>query len=204
MQLNINHDSCSWLVDTGASLSAIRYEKLIQLNIPFQLGSIKINGVCGELYSEGFVHLSLTLNGKQFVHKFHVFRDLCFTNDGILGLDFLNKYNGKLNLELNTLTLRNYYDEEITLQLQTGSKSNNEYIRVPPRCESIHFVRTCMKDECVIFPTELCEGVFLAGSIAKPINDLIPTQTLNTRDSEVSLGFFSQEIDSLNNYNILS
>lgn len=65
----------------------------------------------GELYSEGFVYLTLTVNGKEFKHKFHVFKDLCFTSDGILGLDFLKKYNGKLNLELNTLTLQNNYDE---------------------------------------------------------------------------------------------
>lgn len=201
INLSVNSNSFNLLVDTGASISALKYESLAENNIPFQIGQVRINGVCGELCSVGFVDLRLTFMDVEFLHRFHVFKDLCCTNDGILGLDFLKKYNGKINLELNTLKLTTE-KSEISMSLQPGQKGN-KYICLSPRCESLHFVYTSLKEDCVVLPTELCEGVFLAGCIVKPINNKIPIRILNTRDEEVNLSFFTQHIEKLSDFNVL-
>lgn len=197
-----NKISCSWLVDTGASLSAIQYETLHQNNIPFQKGNVTINGVCGELCSIGFVDLTLSYKDVEFVHRFHVFRELCCKSDGILGLDFLKKYYAKLDLELDILTLLNN-NTEISLPLQPSVRGG-KFINLLPRCESLHFISTSLKDECVVLPKQLCEGVFMAGCIAKPKNGRIPIKILNIREEPIGLSFFCPEIENLKDYSLLS
>lgn len=201
IKLSVSNSEHNWLVDTGASLSAVKYDTLQQHNIPFQIGHVKINGVCGELCSIGFVDLRLSFMNEYFIHRFHVFKDLCCASDGILGLDFLKKYKGKLNLELDTLKLTKN-NREFCLDLQPSS-SRKKYISLSPRCESVHFVPTRLNEDCVVLPTELCEGVFLASCIVRPVNGKIPIRILNTREEEISLSFFSQEVDKLSDYSIL-
>ena len=201
IQLSLGDSLRNWLVDTGASLSAVKYDTLLQHNIPYQIGQVRINGVCGELCSVGFVDLRLTIRNQEFVNRFHVFKDLCCASDGILGLDFLRKYKGKVNLELNTLSLINN-KVEISLPLQLG-QAQNKYIHLAKRCESLHFVPTHYKEECVVLPAELCEGVFLAGCITKPINGKMPIQILNTREEDINLSFFSQHVEKLSDYKVL-
>lgn len=124
--------------------------------------------MCGELYSEGFVYLTLAFEGKEFVHKFHVFKNLCCKCDGILGLDFISKYNGILDYELNIFSLKNN-NERTYIPLQMGNIGLNNYLTVPPRSESIHFVSTSMNEDCVVYPSQLSEGVFMAGLVVSPV-----------------------------------
>lgn len=45
VHLNACDESCIWLVDTGASLSAIRHELLHKWNVPVHIERIRINGI---------------------------------------------------------------------------------------------------------------------------------------------------------------
>ncbi|KAG7301395.1 hypothetical protein JYU34_014336 [Plutella xylostella] len=109
-----------------------------------------------------------------------------------------------LNFESNTITLDNL-NSTITVPITLGINGNTDnYLLIPPRSESVHFVQTCMTEDCVIFPMQLCEGVFLGGVIATPRDGKIPIQILNTRDDEVKLSNFNRNIRKLNDYTACS
>lgn len=63
-------------------------------------------------------------------------------------------------------------------------------------------VDSTITDECVVLPSELCQGVFIAGSINKPKNGKIGIQLMNTRETEVSLSYFRPEVHKLSEYDL--
>lgn len=192
-----------WLIDTGASLSVVKYDTISSWNISIHPERILIKGIGGKLQTEGYVHIPIVICGKEYVHKFYVLKYLPCIQDGLIGQDFLIKYNCILNYENNTLTL-NYSEDSVTLHFGVGKIGSNTFIKVPPRCEKVFQIDCCLKDACVIFPKQLCEGVFIAGSICQPKDGKIALQILNTRETEVGLSNFKPDIDLLFHYNICS
>lgn len=190
-----------WLVDTGATLSAVRCENLIARNIPYHNERICIRGIGGNVHSDGYVYLKLLVGNTEITHKFYVFKNLPCRTDGILGQDFLSKYNCILNFELNTLSINTTLGTTV-FDLEMGTMGYNNYLILPPRSESLHYVETCVRQDCIIFPKELCEGIFLASALVSPRNGKIPLKVLNTRNEEVKLSFFTPTIDYLYNYDI--
>lgn len=192
-----------WLIDTGASLSAVKYETICELNIPITKDRIRIKGIGGSLVTEGFIYMKLTVNGLEFANKFYVIRNLPCLHDGIIGQDFLQKYNCVLDFEFNTMSLSCIEtDSKITLPLLGNSSVNKHYLTIPPRCEKIFYINTIIKEECVIESKELCKGVYLARAICKPVDGKIPIQILNTREEEICLNYFRPEFEILRNYEI--
>lgn len=96
INLTLLDDTHSWLLDTGATLSAIELKHLASKNIPFHKERVRINGIGGAVYTEGYLELE---------HKIYVFDTLPCKTDGILGQDFMNKFKCILNFEQNTLTI---------------------------------------------------------------------------------------------------
>lgn len=163
---------------------------------------MRIKGIGGDAISEGFVYLKLSSNGQELHHKFYVFKNLPCRSDGILGQDFISKYNCILNFEKNMLTLNN--KGSFSIPLQMGQLGHNNYITLQPRCESIHFIDLDIDQECVIAPSELCEGVFLASILVSPNKGRVPVKILNTRDEKIRLSYFTPELLNLQEYSICS
>lgn len=202
LELAVGNSTFRWLVDTGASVSAVKYETVLQLNIPIHRQISSISGIGGNLYTEGIVYIELSVNGRSLCHKFHVLRNLTCVTSGILGQDFLRKYKSVIDLEHNTVTLNIHDSEALTLPLQLGLLGKNSYITVPPRCEKIFYVDTEINEDCLVISNELCNGVYLAGGLCRPHNGKIPIQLLNTRENEVCLSYFQPPIQRLSQYNI--
>lgn len=203
VKLNLNNVSKKWLIDTGASLSAVKYETIISHRIPIIKHNICIKGIGGQLNTEGFVYLNLVANGMEFSHKFYVLRHLPCLHDGIIGQDFLRQFNCIINYELNNISLSSLNsDSKTTLPLGLGTFHDSSYLILPPRCEKIFYVDTILKEECIIKSKELCEGVYLAGGICKPCNGKIPIQLLNSREDQVCLSYFSPEFECLDDYDM--
>lgn len=175
---------------------------MIRDQIPYHTEKIKIKGIGGDVVSEGFVFLDLCYKSKILRHKFYVFKNLPCRSDGILGQDFISKFNCILDFEKNILTVN--HDKPFSLPLQMGQIGYNNYISLQPRCESIHFINLNINQECIIAPSELCDGVFLASVLVSPRQGKIPIKILNTRDEEVRLSYFIPELLSLNDYSICS
>lgn len=198
---HIGQHKHSWLIDSGATISAIKYDTLKYLDIAFHNERLRVKGIGGYITSNGFVYINLNSNGENFRHKFYVFEKLPSESDGILGQDFLKSFNAIVNFELNTLQLTSKIGNVITLPFE-NSAHYKTFLTVPARSESIHFVSTNNSDECVIECQQLCEGVFLASSIAKPQNGKIPIKILNTRDVDIKLSKFSLSESKLSDYYI--
>src|SRR5699024_1061398 len=100
---NVNSRNFNFLVDTGASICAIKYECLLK-EIPIIKEKLEIKGIGGQVFSEGYVFLKLKIRGKYFMQKFYVFKNLSLTTDGIIGKNFLKKYNAVIDFEKDTLS----------------------------------------------------------------------------------------------------
>lgn len=195
----INNKTFEWLLDTGASLSAVKksffetnsfYYKIIK-------DELLINGVGGKLRAIGYVYLKLQTERCSFVHKFYVFEDLPCKSVGILGQDFLQKYAGIIDFSKNKLSLKECEGKEISIPLQFYNYS----ITIAPRCEVIKYFPVNRTEDCVVFRKELQKGVFLANGIATPRNGMIPIRILNTTSDIVVCNLTGLEINPLTNYN---
>lgn len=76
VELQIGRNIHKWLIDTGASVSAVKYEAVCQLNIPIIEENITINGIGGSLETLGYVYIDLCIKQQIFKHKFFVLKNL--------------------------------------------------------------------------------------------------------------------------------
>lgn len=204
--LYVDNARCSWLLDTGASLSAISVNALPR-NVPVYNDQIIINGIGGKSFSQGYVYLTLrTHDGITFEHKFYLFDKLPCRSDGILGQDFFSTFASiTFNFENSILILKTS-DTEHILKLFKRPEISTDFLNVPPRSESIHYIQLnrSISRDCVIFSKEIQENIFLASCIVTPIDNVIPIKILNLNNETVSLPFFQPNMDFLDNYSICS
>lgn len=193
-----NNLELNLLVDSGASLCVLKYEKLAHNTELLKLirkDNILIKGISGNLESEGYINLDVNINGVFFTQKFFVLKNLACASDGILGQDFFQKYNAVLDYKKGTLKLENQNGFVIV-------QYNNESVSIPPRCEVIRHVPTTLSSDCVILAREVAKGVYTAGAIAKSVNGLIPIRLLNTTENTVILNISDLNIQSLGHYEV--
>lgn len=197
-----NSQSYDWLLDTGASISALKYKHALEQNIYIHRENIIINGIGGKQQAIGYIYLHLTSGTFTFEHKFYVFDTLPCKTHGILGQDFINKYRSVLNFDNNTLTLTIPDGNKLTLPLLVNK--NNFVLNIAARSESIHYVSTGMTEECVVCASEICEGVFIASSLVTPINGKIPILILNTTEKELTLNEMYIRVQKSSDYDVCS
>lgn len=155
-----------------------------------------IKGVSGKLVSEGYIYLDLSYDGLVFREKMYVFKNMSCSASGILGDNFLKRYQAVINYKENILVLTkcsNYVSIPIL---------NHFSHLIPPRCEVIKYIPTLSGDDRVCLSKELQKGVFIGSLIAKPHNGRIPVRILNTTDSEVCLDLTDLETFSLNDFEV--
>lgn len=199
IRLSLNNVIHSWLLDTGATISALKYKHALEHNLPIHNEKIIINGIGGKVHAIGYTYLKLRSDDKLFRHKFYVFDSLPCKASGIIGQDFLNTYSAIIDLKNDYLTLVVGNNIKCNLRIQR----NDKYIwNVAPRCESIHYIKTNYTEECVVICKELCEGIYLASSIVKPLNGLIPIRILNTTENTLTLENIEPEVHKLSDYSI--
>lgn len=200
VELYYNNLQRKFLVDSGATISVIKLDALSYTDSEnIHKNCIQIQGLGGNLLTEGNVKLELFVEDNVIQHDFHVLNNLPCDYDGIIGQDFLEYYRCVIDYERCALSLKNN-NSVILIQLQNGNRLKNKSFEIPPRCEKYLWLDTDKSDDCVIFPMALGEGIFLAGSISKPKNGKIPVQVLNTREETVKISNFNPEIDDLNDY----
>lgn len=202
VSFNIDEYSHDWLIDTGASISAIKLDCLERLQIPFHRESMCIKGIGGNVNSEGEVYLTLNNNGYNFAHKFRVFESLPCKTNGILGQDFLKSYRAVLNFEINTLQLTTKDNESLSINFSYMTPDTDCYLTVPARSESVHYLGAEYTYDCVVKSQELCDGVYIANTISRPVNGKVPVRILNTRDKDIPLSYFQVNVNKLNEYDI--
>lgn len=194
-----NHYSYQLLVDTGASISVIKYKQILDQNIPIHIEKTLVNGIGGKVQAIGYAYLRLVIGNQTLQHKFYVFKTLPCKGSGILGQDFLSKYKSVLNYGNQTLLLWNN-NSKVSLPLIM----TNNHFNIPARSESIHFIRTCEIEECVVNGTELRKGIFVANTLVKPTNGKIPIRILNTTETDLVLTTISPTLYKASEYDVCS
>lgn len=204
--MSVNENKHSWLLDTGASLSVIRSD-LLSRSATIYRDETTIKGIGGQVKTTGYVYLNISPDNHNIMrHKFYVFDTLPCSADGILGLDFLDKYRSKINLDTNYLQMY-CNDNELYVPLYYTNKlymNKNNFLIIPARSESIHYIEIdkSMTDDCVVCARELEKDVFLASTIVKPNKGIIPIQILNTSDKDITIPTFQPEIHEFSKYDV--
>lgn len=198
--LNIQNKPYYFLLDTGASISVIQYNYAKQLCIPICFERTPIKGVGGTIDAIGYITLPLQINNECFIHKFIVFNNLPIKTHGILGNDFLAKYDCTINYALNKMTMFSNYKIEIPLL----KNDSNAFYHLPARTESTHFIESNETEDSIILSMEITNGIFLASTIVTPYKGKIPIHILNTTEDDYILPCHNIKptLHSLNQYEI--
>lgn len=120
----------SFLIDSGASLSAISYKHIRNLNIPFHNQIVTINGLGGKVQTIGYVYIPLSLDGYVIHHKFFVFQSLPILSNGIIGRDFLNRFRALVDFNKNILSMNIGNNQNFILPITNNYNLN--VFQIPP------------------------------------------------------------------------
>lgn len=198
IRLHYKFQETLFLLDSGASVSVFFQNYLTKDEKVNPTEKIKINGIAGSIHTLGSANIVLKIQDVEICHKFLIVDKLQNGLHGIIGTDFLQKFQAKINFENFTLGL-SVHDYNITLPIETNYDFS---IKIPARCEVIKYIWTNVTVDCVVLAKELTTGVYVGSTIVRPKQNLIPVRILNTNDEEIIIKNFQPEITKLNEYNI--
>lgn len=122
--------------------------------------------------------ITLFFNDDSIEHEFHIVPDdFNIQTDGIIGKDFLNKYNCNISYSNMTLTV-NADGHANVIRISNGPDKFS--VVIPPRCEVIREFEIDSQEECIVDNCEIVPGVFLARTVVNPKSAFI--RVLNTTD----------------------
>lgn len=114
--LSIAKRKIQMTIDTGAALTLISESVIIpgtELNTEKAVNLIGINGETNRLKSLGTVKATFYINKYGLEHEFQVVdKSVNFNADGLLGYDFMKKFQAKLDLKENVMELSSEMEEE--------------------------------------------------------------------------------------------
>lgn len=194
----VNGQRLKFLIDTGASVCAIKKSSVPKnININAE-NKIKVKGVSGSTIAIGTICLNFCLC-KEFFQEFLVLKSFSREFDGILGGNFFNRYNAIINYEKSTLILTKNGEKINVLLFANGSQRHI----IPPRCEKIIYCKVNDQSDYVVTNEELCDGVYTASTIVRSHEKKIPVKVLNLRNESVCIKNFVPKLSKLEDYNII-
>lgn len=211
----VNNFKYRFLLDTGASLSVIQYDKNLR-NFPMYQEFTSISGVGGVIHTLGTVQLTLesfaeSQNLFTVKHKFHVVKHLPIRCQGILGMDFLTTYSESLNFHTNEIVLNNKGSRCILdLAIKQSSEHNTNTLFVKARTEGTYFVNVANAygqrptTQLLIQSAEIQEGVFVANALVRIQRNKIPVRIINMTEQDVTLNNFIPSITTVSDYHIFN
>ncbi|KAG5871072.1 hypothetical protein JTB14_003000 [Gonioctena quinquepunctata] len=126
-------DATTWLLDTGTSVSLVKKDSVKELNMPIHRESTSIiTNISGNVLSkEGSVKVTFQLTKESIVCDDR----LSFLSDGLLGVNFLNKFRPTLDFQRNLLELHGHSlvmsDDHLIPSHQTIDTNNPVVRKVP-------------------------------------------------------------------------
>lgn len=200
LDTNITKDTSTFLVDTQADISIMKYNVLISKLYLNQSEVITIKGITeGTIASCGTIIANIFIQGYSIEHKFHIVpNEFNIPAEGILGKDFLKRFNCIMDYNNMTLTLKLSND---TLSIPILETPHDNIILLPTRCEVFRtFKIQNFHQPQVIPPQEIAAGVFIARTIAHTANPIV--RVLNTTSSVKSIPKVLEKTENLSDYDI--
>ena len=189
-----------FLLDSGASASII-FQKTLNEKVRIDnRKKVNIKGINGSIISEGSTILEVRLGDAVILHEFIVVNDKSATIEGIIGADFMVLYSAVLDFEKFSFTFGPSFSR-VTVPIIP----REEVLTIlPPRSEIIKNFSVNTEEDCIVLSNEICEGVFVANILARPINGNIPVRILNTRNEAVKICNYVPSIEPLSKFHICS
>ena len=163
----------------------------------------KLSGIGeGEIKTLGTLFFDLRFNNYLIPHKFHIVKnDFPIPCDGIIGIDFIKKYNCVLEFDHDHdfFILR---PENIKQQIKIPIITSNSIITLPARAEVIREIKLHEHDQEILVPNQEPQpGIFIANSLVKANKAYI--RILNTNNSTVSLKIDEIKTENISEYDII-
>lgn len=177
---SVNNKELNFLVDTGAAISIIKSDTLKNLpNLDRKEESHGIQ-VCGIGEEKFEIKEYVILNVfNKYTHNFYVI-NINIPFDGILGIDFLKKYNAEINLANAKLKLQN--------KVPMPNKSNDirerepfSKITIKSRTEQIIpiLIKNVKNGDCIIEQQELDNKLLIPNALVSVKNYVAYTSCIN-------------------------
>jgi hypothetical protein len=182
------------LLDTGADICLVRSSVLLGDTEFDPQKRVKVKSLEGSIIeTHGFLELNIHEGTIEIPFPFHlVSKQVELVYDGIMGRDFLQHTKARVGFGNNTVTFRKN-NEEWTERIFSGTlvkeTKGSRKLTLPKRTETIVVlpVEEGTQDQVgIIEKSEITEGVYIASSLTRVINDHVITSVLNTRDTEVT------------------
>lgn len=190
----------SFLVDTQADISVLKINH-INSNIYIDKNEqIDIRGITDmAIASLGTSEIDLYFPDTTINHKFHIVsNNFQIPAHGILGKDFLKRFNCQIDYEKMQLVIKSNKNK-VFITIQNGPNPNSMVI--PPRCEVVRiFHIENYSSPQFIDSSEIKNGVFISKTIAKHANPLV--KVLNTTFEPQIIKNVISETENLSNYDI--
>lgn len=177
------------LIDTGADVSVIKIKNL-ENEVPVYEKTIAMRGITQqEITAIGLIIGHIKVDYKYITHDFYAVQDdFPIQQDGILGLDFLQKYGADIDLKNNRLTALGYTWRITSSTFRTTLK---------PRTETIVQVVTTDNTEGIISGFEVEPGVYLGNCMVRPENNICPVSIINSTERTVSLDTLTMQVEAV-------
>lgn len=153
-----------FLLDTGASISLVKFNKIL-FNTPINNNIIShISGIKeGFIQTIGLTTSDIEIGNFSLNHNFHVVNDnFPIPADGIIGLDFIHKYKCKLDYFKWELTIRkNTFHDKLRIpiydQPSTNSSDYFNTFAIPARCEVVRRITLTNEEVDKVVPNQLIQ-----------------------------------------------
>lgn len=190
----------TFLIDTGADISLCK-EDVLHNYSKDQDDYCCLTGISKEkIRSMGSTILKFSLGEAILRHKIQLVKhDFPIYTDGIIGRDFLHKYNCNIDYNKFILTI-NEMGESIILPIHDNTYKIN-VIKIPPRTEIIIPFKLDLEEDAVICNREIAHGIFLANVIIPKYGNQ-HVRLLNVLDKTTIIRNLKIETTPLKDYNI--
>lgn len=150
------------------------------------------------IFSLGSFDLTITIQNVNFKHKFHIVTDdFLIPSNGIIGKDFLKRFNCLIDYGEMTFTIRK--TDTIPVQIPIKSELIHGVSVLPQRCETFRiFHIKSTKFPCVIETQEIDENVVVPMSIVHQPE--VCLRVLNTNDEIKMINTENLKHSSIENF----
>lgn len=192
----------TFLIDTGADITLIK-EHLLFNYIEDPNDFCRLTGITREeIRSIGSAEIKFNIENMKIDHKVQMVPETFpIDTDGILGRDFLCKYNCNIDYDKFILSM-NIQNDCIEIPIQNSTIKIN-HISIPPRTEIIVPIKINIKEDSVVHNRQIAKGVYLANTII-PKNGIQHVKLLNVREKPIMIHNLKLNTIPLENYEIIN
>lgn len=218
-----NKKKLTLLLDTGAEICMVKKGSL-KLEAEVWKNKIKVRGLGGELETLAEIKARIKIGNKIIEHTFHIVDDdFPIPFDGILGVDFLEKFEGKIdyakrNLEIlgenfqiglgpkkgkleNIMENGTEEDGELvqenkpTMKKEKMKYNNRKFLKA----RSLNWVEVKVKtnEEGIIDKITLQEGVHVSSCYVRPVDNKCMINIVNANEEDIEIELPTIEIEEL-------